>query len=167
MPSLETLPSPPLSQFWASTAERCILSAPHCKQRLPLSHFPPHCTQFLLPRCHHAAHPLTPSSLGLAEQNPAVPEHVPERGISSPALPSPLQSGPQRVCPRGSERTAWGRFYFSDLDQLTPPAKLHLLFCGQVNLQVSPLILSKVAGSLGLTCSTSCPSPASDWSSCS
>ena len=52
MPSLETLPSPPLSQFWASTVERCILSAPHCKQRLPLSHFPPHCTQFLLPRCH-------------------------------------------------------------------------------------------------------------------
>lgn len=40
--------------------------------------------------------------------------------------------------PKGfRERTAWGRFYFSDLNQLTPPANLHLLFCGQVNLQVS------------------------------
>lgn len=79
---------------------------------------------------HHATHPLTPSSLGLAEQNLAVPEHVCERGISSPALPCPLRAD-RSVFAQGVQRAdSLGRFCFSDLDQLTLPAKLHLLFCG-------------------------------------
>lgn len=55
-----------------------------------------------------------------------------------PSPPQPCAERTAACLPKGfREWTAWGWFYFSDLDQLTPPAKLHLLFCGQVNLQVS------------------------------
>lgn len=79
------------------------------------------------------------NTLGLAEQNPAVCEHVHELGMGRLSPPEPSAEQTVLCLPKGfREPVAWGRFYFSDLDLSLPqPAKLQPLFYRQVNLHVS------------------------------
>lgn len=61
------------------------------------------------------------NTLGLAEQNPAVCEHVHELGMGRLSPPEPSAEQTVLCLPKGfREPVAWGRFYFSDLD--LPPA---------------------------------------------